>query len=468
MPRAASERLDSWKEIAAYLGRDLRTVRRWEEEKGLPVHRVPGGERRAVFAYRAEIDAWLSDTETSNTAPAVTETAAIRTPAVNHPSASLGWWSKPIFTLRRITLAIILLALLGVIALSLVLTRARATLDKVTFSGNSVQGGSASGNPLWTYSFGQPLDEEGKRQPFRIQIVDLGANGQKQVLVMAPLNVRGHPNPFSDALFALSSDGKLLWRHDFNDNFQFNGNADGAPWFFGAMLVTDARVWSAVDSVLGSSSSVVKLDRDGRSLAQFVNWGHIHVLNHVHSATGSYVVAGGISNDCNCAMLTVLREDQPSGTSPHFGSGSPICENCPEGQPYRYFLFPRSEIAVATGTTYNQVTVILPREGGIRVWVTETGNNGDPPGADWEMYGLSPDFVPQGFEVSDHIPVLHKQLEAEGKIKHKVEQCPDLNHPRPVRMWSPQDGWKEIQVPRQKRAARLTHSDFALAHRRPA
>src|ERR1039458_5540938 len=60
MPQPNGQRLDSWKEIAAYLGRDLRTVRRWEEDKGLPVYRVPGGERRAVFAYRAEIDAWLT------------------------------------------------------------------------------------------------------------------------------------------------------------------------------------------------------------------------------------------------------------------------------------------------------------------------------------------------------------------------------------------------------------------------
>jgi eukaryotic-like serine/threonine-protein kinase len=52
-------RLDSWKEIAEYLGRDLRTVQRWEDEKGLPVHRVPGGKRQAVFAYRTEIEAWL-------------------------------------------------------------------------------------------------------------------------------------------------------------------------------------------------------------------------------------------------------------------------------------------------------------------------------------------------------------------------------------------------------------------------
>lgn len=59
MSRAESIRLDSWKEIASYLGRDVRTVRRWEEERGLPVHRLPGGKRGAVYALRNEIDTWL-------------------------------------------------------------------------------------------------------------------------------------------------------------------------------------------------------------------------------------------------------------------------------------------------------------------------------------------------------------------------------------------------------------------------
>lgn len=59
-PAAASQRLDSWKSIADYLNRDVGTVRRWEKELALPVHRVPGGHGRSVFAYRAEIDAWLS------------------------------------------------------------------------------------------------------------------------------------------------------------------------------------------------------------------------------------------------------------------------------------------------------------------------------------------------------------------------------------------------------------------------
>ena len=52
-------RLDSWKEIAAFLGRDMRTVQRWEHE-GLPVHRRPGARRSSVFAYPDEIENWLS------------------------------------------------------------------------------------------------------------------------------------------------------------------------------------------------------------------------------------------------------------------------------------------------------------------------------------------------------------------------------------------------------------------------
>lgn len=56
---AQSDRLNSWKEIAAYVGRDVRTVIRWEQRGGLPVYRVPVGQRQAVYAYRSEIDAWL-------------------------------------------------------------------------------------------------------------------------------------------------------------------------------------------------------------------------------------------------------------------------------------------------------------------------------------------------------------------------------------------------------------------------
>src|SRR5258708_15408836 len=67
-------RLDSWKEIAAFFGRDERTVRRWEKESALPVHRVPGGAKGRVFAYANELGQWLSTPQavvTATSAPAL-------------------------------------------------------------------------------------------------------------------------------------------------------------------------------------------------------------------------------------------------------------------------------------------------------------------------------------------------------------------------------------------------------------
>ena len=50
--------LESWKQIAAYLDRSERTVRRWEASEGLPVHRREHDKQDTVFAYRHEIEAW--------------------------------------------------------------------------------------------------------------------------------------------------------------------------------------------------------------------------------------------------------------------------------------------------------------------------------------------------------------------------------------------------------------------------
>jgi Tol biopolymer transport system component len=52
------DRLDSWKEIAAYLNRDVTTVQRWEKREGMPVHRHVHDKLGSVYAFREELDAW--------------------------------------------------------------------------------------------------------------------------------------------------------------------------------------------------------------------------------------------------------------------------------------------------------------------------------------------------------------------------------------------------------------------------
>src|SRR6202142_3058743 len=53
------DRLDSWKEIAAYLKRDGTTVQRWEKREGMPVHRHLHDRMGSVYASRADLDAWM-------------------------------------------------------------------------------------------------------------------------------------------------------------------------------------------------------------------------------------------------------------------------------------------------------------------------------------------------------------------------------------------------------------------------
>ncbi|MGA7522235.1 MAG: tetratricopeptide repeat protein [Acidobacteriaceae bacterium] len=102
---APGRRIDSWKEIAAFFGRDERTVRRWEKERSLPVHRIPG-ERGGVFAYTGELTRWLNSTSEAGeqgipagaaapqpapTEHAPTASAAEAPPSLSRPRAGRFW-----------------------------------------------------------------------------------------------------------------------------------------------------------------------------------------------------------------------------------------------------------------------------------------------------------------------------------------------------------------------------------------
>jgi len=134
---ARGRRLESWKEIAAYLGRDVTTVRRWEKGEGLPVHRHIHNKLGSVYAYTTELDAWRS-----NRAPA---------PAIDASDARADL--EPIRRRRyaRMVAAVAALALVlaaGVIRLARqrtrepapgVAIRSLAVLPLANFSGNSEQ-----------------------------------------------------------------------------------------------------------------------------------------------------------------------------------------------------------------------------------------------------------------------------------------------------------------------------------------
>jgi TolB-like protein len=63
-----ADRLDSWKEIAAFMRRDVRTVQRWEKKEGLPVYRHQHDKLGSIYAFRAELQEWFGSRQQSSPA----------------------------------------------------------------------------------------------------------------------------------------------------------------------------------------------------------------------------------------------------------------------------------------------------------------------------------------------------------------------------------------------------------------
>jgi Tol biopolymer transport system component len=109
--KSPEDRLDSWKEIAAYLNRDVTTVQRWEKREGMPVHRHLHDKLGSVYASRAEIDGWARSRG---------KFRATRESENDDASADIAWSSlRPEFTTFRIRWTLLLTLFAAAAALAI-------------------------------------------------------------------------------------------------------------------------------------------------------------------------------------------------------------------------------------------------------------------------------------------------------------------------------------------------------------
>lgn len=110
-----NRRLDSWKEIAAFLGRDERTVKRWEKGKGLPVHRMPEMTGARVFAFTEELERWIKGPDSSGAKQEDEQQLAPERPVVTTcpetlPKAS---WRKALIGIGAVLFAVSISAMVA-------------------------------------------------------------------------------------------------------------------------------------------------------------------------------------------------------------------------------------------------------------------------------------------------------------------------------------------------------------------
>jgi excisionase family DNA binding protein len=328
-----ADQLNSWKELAHYLGCSVRTVQRWEEERGLPVHRLPG-RRGAVFAVREEVDRWrLGQPVLSSPAPEPHATgrwrAIVLTGALALATASVGWMAFA--------------------------SRGPTVVTSFALQSNTLTALDAAGQPAWTHRFDVPtrhadLAWRPEVGPW-IQHVDLDGDGSSEVLAMVDQD--------GDTLLAFDEDGSLRWRYRPSVPLDFTGRQSSLPLvFLDYELVPGYGVWVSVSDPLWWPSAIQQIAMDGSVTTRFHQPGNIRVLRAFTERNRVLVAIAGVNNEFKSAAVAILDPAVP-GSAPTAPGSEFACRGCAGGAALRYVLLGPSPLNRVVARPYNVATQLL-------------------------------------------------------------------------------------------------------------
>lgn len=447
-------KLASWKEIATYLDRDVRTVIRWEKKRNLPVHRLPGGQ--AVFAYKAELDDWLKQGANKTPIPSsvLTVQPEIRLPEQRERRA---FWHY-----TAIVGAVgVLIAIFGTSFVRRSASASGAFPTNIKFSSRSIQALDDAGRVMWTHELRTPIHPEVLKHKENLEtlvrITDLFHDGSREVIVTLPLQVGPNPaDPASSEVDCFSSRGTLLWSYVPRVKFQFGDHELDGPWVIEDVFASNdstPALWMALAHYRWGNSFIIRLDaQTGKGEVRFVNTGIIYKLNEVQLAAKPYLLIGGFNNEYAAGMLAVIDEEKPYAVSPQTAGTRHKCISCGDGSPDYYFVFPRSEINRLYDSWEDSVRFVNVQGSTVEVEKAELGDPALEDKADVGKVHVVYDFRaelslhPVAFRFDSWYDMLHRDLQTKGKLDHALEFCPERVHPAPVRLWTPHAGWSQIYL----------------------
>lgn len=399
-------RLDSWKAIAEYLRRDVTTVRRWEKALGLPVRRVPGGRPgHSVYAYTAEIDAWLRESP---------DPPDQGTPPPNPPASGWRW--------LRWALAGGLVAV-GASALIWRTTTVRPSPDdmRIDVTPAGVFARSLEGDSLWQHAFPAAALVH---VPSPLQASRIFSSEPPGVLAWTMYGTsrsdRVHQN---GELLWFNPGGELERTFAFTDRIAMGGETFDPPWVLTDVSVQEIggsrRIAVASRHIMWFPSLVTVLDDNWARRGTFLHAGWIE---HVSWLTPDRLLLAGFSEEPNGGMIATVPAD-----------------GLDRGIPEVKVVMPRSEVNIAADGRFNHAVV---ERVGNRVVVRTIELVDDPmQGAADAIYEFDEALTLRSASYSTRYWEAHQSLERQGKLKHSREQCPDRNGPRSILVWKPPTKW---------------------------
>lgn len=435
-------RLDSWKEIADYLGRDVRTAMRWAKSQQLPVRRV-GGHGRSVFAFTNEIDAWLAGNPSASAGKpdpaAVTESLPVEIePAVPlaspKPGRRRGLW----LAAGAAGAATVLVA--AVIGRSWRTGPDTDLEPRIEPNEHAILIRPIEGPPREVFRFDPDLAPVMTAAPPRFH--DADGDGRRDILVGVSYYIDHRQRaPRTGELINVSREGALRWRFTFDDVLAFRSERFDGPWGLSDWSVgpsaSPARIAAVAHHHTWWPSMAAVLDHTGRRLTTFVHPGWLESVMWIDPRR---VALAGFTNARDAAMMAIIDADGADTHAPPSADATYLCEACTHATPMFYAAFPRSEVNVASASRFNRARVSRQHE---RIVVRTVEFEGDPVSAT-AIYEFDNDLRLVRAQYEDSYWSVHARLERDGRITHTREACPERDGPRGIDVWRAAEGWTRV------------------------
>jgi hypothetical protein len=415
-------RLNGWKEIAAHLGKGVRTAQRWEREYGLPVRRIgrEGGE--IVFAFQDEIDRWSLESRPRREAVDIDGGE----PNDAQPSELAVAVAKDF---RRPLLISGLALGIAVLAAVFVATRFASTPprpSRALLDGRTLLVTGSNLAPLWRHELDfDPLVEayevkDASSGLARLIVADLDRDDSNEVMLV----VASVAKNARQGVRVFNADGSVRFVVEPNPTIQFGAEVFSGPWAVHRMFVVEnpdqsKSLWIAFIHGMWFPTLLVEVAANGDTKSTYWSNGYVERVAVAPWQGRHVVLVGATHNDTRGASLAIFDYGKVAGFAPAVQDEFQ-CKDCPRGGPLHFIVFPRRCIAEAV----NGQSVV------IELWVDDLNQihalagEGPRRGTGFEAgvwYTLRPDLTVLTSEFLAQTRPLHERFESDGRIDHPFQ-----------------------------------------------
>jgi hypothetical protein len=405
-----TDRLSSWKEIAAYLECDIRTCRRWEILKALPVHRIGGSEKARVFSYPDELDRWLDDQARS--------TRGIRRLPV-----------RPIF--RRMLVLLPLVLIFGATAYVLI---GSLTADRNPF-GFRIERTllvvlNQAGRELWRYDtrIENLIEDRSYREDAqykrrveggfisfpKIVIKDVRGDGKNEVL----FSIQTQDESREGSLICFNSRGRRLWSFEGGRELSFGRKTYSADYRIKGFDVSDIDGDGTSEILVFSVHNpdypcqLAVLDGEGTLRQEFWNAGYLtdYALYDLDANGRQELLLTGMNNEYGKGFLAVFDPEDIRGMSPQV-SDSYRCPEISPGSQLAYVLFPRTDVRAE-----------YPVDAVLSLRVLNNGHLSLTTHLNSLIFELNPDLSVFHVTLSNTFKEMHNAARAAGEVSSTLDE----------------------------------------------